>query len=1056
MSEPQLISPLLDGFIMGDPISNHDGIRCCPAMQMETERKYIVKVISIPASQSKLDALLLAGAFSDKSSALAYFKDLADGVADEAALLQQLSRLEGFVSYEGWQVVPMEDEAGYDIYLLGAYRPTLEYRLQRGEMTHLGAVNLGLDLCAALAVCRRLGYLYANLKPSNVYIRNDREYRIGDIGFIRVDSLPYVSLPEQYRSSYTPPEIPDAYSTLNDTMDVYAVGRILYQAYNDGKLPESSDSPPAPCYADAEMAQIILKACAADPQERWKDPTQMGQALVEYLQRNEVNDVPIIPVPVTAEVPEEEPVQTDAEPSTDQILAEVDQALEQEEQETPAEPPAEETAASEEGTPAEEAPVEEIPPEEEPPTEEATAEEPDNSVDDSVPEGTDIPEESSESVEDTAPEEETVSDDAPTADEAEGEPEENESPGETSEASAEDKSESTDSPAEEGANLDTAEILAQADDIIAHQLPDPVVAPEPIEVPIPAPIPAEDVQEPTEESDDASPSDEASPEADTEEKEDTSESTDETPAEESEIQAAAKSEDTPAKSAKRHRKGLIITVSTLLVLILLGLGGYLFYEHYYLQPLLDINLQGSEDKLTVVLNSEIDDQLLTVICTDPYGNTLRTPVEDGAASFEALRPGTAYKIQVQIDGFHKLTGKTQTSYTTPNQTVVSDFQAVTGSENGSVILSFTVQGPENSDWMIEYSAADETPGQVTFSGHMTTITGLTVGKEYTFRLKPVEELYLSGTDSITYVPSKIITASNLTVLGFTGNSLTAVWEVPEGASVASWSVRCYNDAGFDQIITVTEPKAVFENLDPNGAYTVEVTAESMTASARAYVSANSVTIHEITVDSSNKNQLTVNWKFEGTAPEGGWLLLYTVDGMEQQVVKCDGTSGVILPQIPGGHYAFTIQAANGVSVFSGTLAYEAPAASAFSGYLLKADDISLRMCVTPNVPNWNRYNVANSAYTTSFAPGVSASFVMTLMRDYKGSSDNIVTLYAIRDSSGNLVSCATESRTWSSMWHRGYGKLTIPFMPKTPGQYTVEIFFNGASVAKQNFEITAA
>ena len=29
MSEPKLISPLLDKFIMGDPISEHDGVQCC-------------------------------------------------------------------------------------------------------------------------------------------------------------------------------------------------------------------------------------------------------------------------------------------------------------------------------------------------------------------------------------------------------------------------------------------------------------------------------------------------------------------------------------------------------------------------------------------------------------------------------------------------------------------------------------------------------------------------------------------------------------------------------------------------------------------------------------------------------------------------------------------------------------------------------------------------------------------------------------------------------------------------------------------------------------------
>ena len=62
MSEPRLISPMLDNFIMGGPISDHSGVRCCPAMENETDEKYIVKVISIPASPSQMDALLLTGA----------------------------------------------------------------------------------------------------------------------------------------------------------------------------------------------------------------------------------------------------------------------------------------------------------------------------------------------------------------------------------------------------------------------------------------------------------------------------------------------------------------------------------------------------------------------------------------------------------------------------------------------------------------------------------------------------------------------------------------------------------------------------------------------------------------------------------------------------------------------------------------------------------------------------------------------------------------------------------------------------------------------------------
>jgi uncharacterized membrane protein len=90
------------------------------------------------------------------------------------------------------------------------------------------------------------------------------------------------------------------------------------------------------------------------------------------------------------------------------------------------------------------------------------------------------------------------------------------------------------------------------------------------------------------------------------------------------------------------------------------------------------------------------------------------------------------------------------------------------------------------------------------------------------------------------------------------------------------------------------------------------------------------------------------------------------------------------------------------------------------------------------------------------APGVSGSFVMHLTKTPESSTDEIITMYLIRDAEGNLVSNATESRTWKSMWNKKYGKLTIPFMPEIAGTYTVDIFFNGAFVTSQSFEILAA
>ena len=96
-----------------------------------------------------------------------------------------------------------------------------------------------------------------DLKPANVFYSEAQGYRIGDIGFASLASLPYSSLPVQYRSTYTAPELLDEMAVLNSTVDVYALGLILYQAYNGGVLPNIAPGTllPTPSYADYELAE---------------------------------------------------------------------------------------------------------------------------------------------------------------------------------------------------------------------------------------------------------------------------------------------------------------------------------------------------------------------------------------------------------------------------------------------------------------------------------------------------------------------------------------------------------------------------------------------------------------------------------------------------------------------------------------------------------------------------------------------------------------------------------------------------------------------------------
>ena len=92
MSEPRIISPLLDGFALGHSMSAHSGVNCYPAMRVDSDERYIIKTISIPATQTQLEALLLTGAYSDADAARNYFMDVANGIVQEVGILEKLAQ----------------------------------------------------------------------------------------------------------------------------------------------------------------------------------------------------------------------------------------------------------------------------------------------------------------------------------------------------------------------------------------------------------------------------------------------------------------------------------------------------------------------------------------------------------------------------------------------------------------------------------------------------------------------------------------------------------------------------------------------------------------------------------------------------------------------------------------------------------------------------------------------------------------------------------------------------------------------------------------------------
>ena len=1008
MSEQRLVSPLLDGFAMGEPMSSHDGIHCCPAIRENTQEKYIVKIISVPASQKQLDALLLTGAYPDAASATDYFKELAEGVVKEAELLKQLSKLEGFLAYDNWQTVPMEgSKLGYQVYLISPYKRSLEKYLSRNTMTHLGAVNLGLDLCAALSICRRAGFIHVDLKPANVFMNGKREFRIGDLGFVKLNALKYTSLPSKYCSRYTPPELHDPLNTLNPTADIYAVGMILYQIYNNGQIPYADKAPdaplPAPLNADYEMAEIILKACDPNPRKRWQTPIEMGQALVAYMKRNSPTDASIIP-------PAAQPGFMDAayEPAAEQ------------QSEAAAQP----TASGE----AEEISV-------------VPANDPLPDEADAAPDVT-VEEADTEADVEAVPEIEAEQDALPESDELDFMAE-----------LASDETAPDEQNAEELVDTilsdDISSMLAQADELLAP----PEVSMDPPEAEE-APVPEEAPQI-------------AEPSAEQEEEEFDFEKllgsvavADPAPAPKAMKEEPIPAEFTPRQRRPRKKHGFLKFLVTLLVLGGLAFGGYYYYQNYYLLHIGNLAITPFENTLTVTVDTEADEALLKVVCTDTYGNTASRKLDDGKAVFTDLAPGTLYKIELAVEGFHDLKGSVTGTATTADKAEILEFTAINGTEDGSVILNFTASGPEQ-DWILEYSAADEELQTVSFTGHMVTVTGLTVGKTYTFRLvtAPGADIYIVGNDTLEIVATKNIVAEKLAITSCENGVLTAQWSAPADTAVDSWTVRCYNDSGYDESITVTETSARFENIAADTAYTVEVTAAGMTLNARAYISANPATITDIAMDNTVEGKLTVTWNSGSVMPEGGWLLMYTLDnGNASMVIKCSENKAVIEPTVPGATYHLTIQPADGSTVFGGKHSCSVAGAAVFNDKSINGAEVTGSFCPTPSKSGWTYKDIADDAYTATYAPGSKVSMVLYSPDKADRSNDSIQVMFVIRDSEGNPLPnlTGTVTASWNDLWNNRsrYCSLDLPGIPGAAGQYTVEVYFNRQLVITKKLTVT--
>ena len=290
-----------------------------------------LKAITIPSSPDELEEILSDG--MDRDGASTYFRDYVKDLNREIALMSKLKGHSNIVSYEDHKMFPHEDGVGWDILIrMELLTPITSYLKQNHTFTRREVIQLGMDLCKALEICQRYNIIHRDIKPANIFISDTEDFKLGDFGVARIASASTGASTRAGTVNYMAPEVfrGEKYTS---NVDIYSLGLVMYQLLNNNRMPLYPPYPqpitpssreraqaqrlsgaalPPPANAEGRLAEIVLKACAPDPAQRYDSPTVMRQALeaIRYTEGEAKMIYPegdTVPVPSTsgAAAPEE-------------------------------------------------------------------------------------------------------------------------------------------------------------------------------------------------------------------------------------------------------------------------------------------------------------------------------------------------------------------------------------------------------------------------------------------------------------------------------------------------------------------------------------------------------------------------------------------------------------------------------------------------------------------------------------------------------------------------------------------------------------------------------
>ena len=260
-----------------------------------------VKVIRIPGDRQEIQELIGDGYTSN--SIRYYYESIAKELMNEIKVLEKLKSVGNVVNIEEFDIQERQEEIGWDVYIRMELLKNLnEYRWGH-QMDWKEVEKLGLDICRALEYCERRKIIHRDIKPSNIFVDDYGDFKLGDFGIARQMERTQSAISQKGTEKYMAPEVRFGDQKGSYNVDVYSLGLVMYQLLNRNKMPFEpldkeyityrekeealwkrwkGDSVLPPIDAPEGLGKIIVKACAADRNERYQSAYEMYTDLMEW------------------------------------------------------------------------------------------------------------------------------------------------------------------------------------------------------------------------------------------------------------------------------------------------------------------------------------------------------------------------------------------------------------------------------------------------------------------------------------------------------------------------------------------------------------------------------------------------------------------------------------------------------------------------------------------------------------------------------------------------------------------------------------------------------